>query len=486
MTHAANPNAKRPIRRGGALHADLCVIGAGSAGLSLAAGAVQMGASVVLVEKHLMGGDCLNTGCVPSKALLAPAHAAAAARRAARFGVAASPVVDFAAVAAHVHRTIAAIAPHDSEERFRSLGVEVIRAAARFTAPDVVEAGGERIRARRFAIATGSRAAVPPIPGLDATPFLTNETIFGLAELPSHLVVLGGGPIGVEMAQAFRSLGAEVTLIERATLLPRDEPEAAAVLRRRLAEEGVTLIEGEEVVAAARQGAGIVLTLSGGGRRVAGSHLLLAAGRAPNIEGLGLDAAGIAANPRGITVDARLRTSNRRVLALGDVAGGPQFTHIAGYHAGIAIRNILFGLPAKLDYRALPWVTYTAPEIAQVGLTEAVARAQGHAATAVIVPLSGNDRAVAEDATEGLVKLVLGARGRILGGAIVAPHAGETIGLVGLAIQKRLGPSALAGMIAPYPTIAEAVKRAAGAHFAPSLFGARTRFAVRLLQRLLP
>jgi pyruvate/2-oxoglutarate dehydrogenase complex dihydrolipoamide dehydrogenase (E3) component len=488
MTHAADPHARRPARRDGVLQADLCVIGAGSAGLSLAAGAVQMGASVVLIEKHRMGGDCLNTGCVPSKALLAAAHAAAAARRAARFGIGAAPVVDFATVAAHVHRTIATIAPHDSEERFRALGVEVIRAAARFTAPDTVEAGGERIRARRFAIATGSRAAIPPIPGLDATPFLTNETVFGLAELPRHLVVLGGGPIGVEMAQAFRSLGAEVTLVERAALLPRDEPEAAGVLRRRLAEEGVTLLEGQEVVAASREGEEAVLTLSGpeGARRVAGSHLLLAAGRAPNTEGLGLDAAGIAATPRGITVDARLRTTNPRVLALGDVAGGPQFTHVAGYHAGIAIRNILFGLPGKVDYRALPWVTYTDPEIAQVGLTETAARAAGHAAKAITVPLSGNDRAVAEGATEGFVKLVLGARGRILGGTIVAPHAGETIGLIGLAIHRNLGPAALAGMIAPYPTVAEAVKRAAGAHFTPSLFGARTRFAVRLLQRLLP
>ena len=487
MSHAANPHAARPVRRDGVLHTDLCVIGAGSAGLSLAAGAVQMGASVVLIERHLMGGDCLNTGCVPSKALLAAAHAAAAARRAARFGIAAAPVVDFSAVTSHVRATIAAIAPHDGEERFRRLGVEVIRAAARFTAPDMVEAGGERIRARRFAIATGSRAAVPPIPGLDATPFLTNETVFSLAELPRHLLVLGGGPMGVEMAQAFCRLGARVTLVERAALLPRDEPEAAGILRQRLADEGVTVIEGREVAGVSREEGQTILTLAGNEpARIAGSHLLLAAGRAPNVEDLDLDAAGIAVTPRGIAVDGALRTTNRRVFALGDVAGGPQFTHVAGYHAGIAIRHILFGLPAKLDYRALPWVTYTDPELAQVGLTEGAARAAGHAATAITVPLSGNDRAVAEGATEGLAKLVLGAHGRILGGTIVAPHAGETIGLIGLAIQKRLGVGALAQMIAPYPTIAEAVKRAAGAHFTPSLFGARTRFVVRLLQRLLP
>jgi pyruvate/2-oxoglutarate dehydrogenase complex dihydrolipoamide dehydrogenase (E3) component len=482
---ARNPHATRPSRRDGVLHADLCVIGAGSAGLSLAAGAVQMGASVVLIEKHLMGGDCLNFGCVPSKALLAAAHAAHAARGGAAFGVTATPAIDFGTVMRHVQDVIGTIAPHDSEERFRGLGVEVIRAPGQFVAPDLVEAGGERIRARRVAIATGSRAAIPAVPGLADLPFLTNETVFGLGVLPSHLVVLGGGPIGAEMAQAFRRLGAEVTIVERATLLPRDEPEAAAVLRAALLAEGVTLIERAEISAARQDGAGIALDLVGRGP-VIGSHLLVAAGRRPNIEALGLDAAGIAATPRGITVDARLRTSNRRVLALGDVAGGPAFTHIAGYHAGIAVQNILFGLPARVDYAALPWVTYTDPEIAQAGLTEAAAREAGHAPKAITVPLSGNDRAVAERATQGFVKLVLGARGRILGGTIVAPHAGETIGLVGLAIQKRLGAAALARMVAPYPTIAEAVKRAAGAHFTPSLFSARTRFFVRLVQKVLP
>ena len=479
------PHARTPIRRDGVLHADLCVIGAGAAGLSLAAAAVQMGASVVLVEKHLMGGDCLNSGCVPSKALLAAAHAGAGARRAARFGVVAEPRVDFAAVAAHVRGTIATIAPHDSEERFRSLGVEVIRAAARFTAPDTVEAGGERIRARRFAIATGSRPEVPPLPGLDCVPFLTNETIFSLAALPRHLLVLGGGPVGVELAQAFRRLGAEVTLVERARLLPRDEPEAASVLRAALQADGVVLREGAEATAARLDEGGIVLDI-GGQPPVAGSHLLVAAGRRPNTEGLGLEAAGIAATPRGITVDSRLRTTNRRVFALGDVAGGPAFTHVAGYHAGIAAQNILFGIPARTSYEALPRVTYTDPEIAQAGLTEAEAREAGHAATAILVPLSGNDRAVAEGATEGFAKLVLGPRGRILGGTLVAPHAGEAIGLVGLAIGRRLGAAALARMMAPYPTVAEALKRAAGAHFAPALFGARTRLLVGLLQRLLP
>ena len=481
--------ARRPTLRDGALHADLCVIGAGSGGLSVAAGAVQMGASVVLIEKHLMGGDCLNTGCVPSKALLAAAHAAEAVRGSGRFGVNGhEPAVDFAKVHAHVHGVIAAIAPHDSIERFEGLGVTVIQATARFTGRKEVEAAGQRIRARRFVVATGSAAAMPPVPGLGEVPYLTNETIFGLTDRPDHLLVLGGGPIGVEMAQAFRRLGAAVTLVERAAILPKDEPEAVAVLRARLLHEGIVLHEGADVLAARRAANGVELELHGADAPVVlrGTHLLVAAGRRPNLEGLGLDAAGIAATPRGITVDARLRSTNRRVFAIGDVAGGPQFTHIAGYHAGIVIRNALFGLPAKVDYAALPWVTYADPELAHVGLTEAAAREAGHDVSILLQPLSGNDRAQAERETEGLAKVVLGRRGRILGATIVAPRAGEMIGLWGLAIQKRLAIGAIAASLAPYPTMSEISKRAAGGFYTPSLFGPRTRRLVGLVQRLLP
>jgi pyruvate/2-oxoglutarate dehydrogenase complex dihydrolipoamide dehydrogenase (E3) component len=483
--------ARAPERRDGSLHADLCIIGAGSGGLSVAAGAVQMGASVVLVEKHLMGGDCLNTGCVPSKALLAAAHAAEAVRHShsRRFGVNGhEPAVDFAAVHRHVHGVIAAIAPHDSVERFEGLGVTVIRGAARFTGPQEVEAGGERIRARRFVVATGSTAAVPPIPGLAEVPFLTNETVFGLTERPEHLIVLGGGPIGIEMAQAFRRLGAAVTVIERATILPKDEPEAVEIIRAVLRCDGVVLHEGAEVSAVRRAASGMEVSLSVAGvpQTVAATHLLVAAGRKPNITGVGLEAAGIEVSPRGITVDARLRTTNRRVFAIGDVAGGPQFTHIAGYHAGIVIRNALFGLPAKVDYAALPWVTYSDPELAHVGLTEADARAAGHAVSVLVQPLSGNDRAQAERATDGLAKVVLGRRARILGATIVAPHAGEMIGLWCLAIQRKLKIGAIASSLAPYPTISEISKRAAGGFYTPSLFGSRTRRLVGMIQRYLP
>lgn len=483
MTETTMPNSRRPKLRQGVLHTDICVIGAGSAGLSLAAGAVQMGASVVLVEKHRMGGDCLNTGCVPSKALLAAAHAAQSARGAARFGLdLPEPVVDFARVHAHVHGVIAAIAPHDSVERFEGLGCTVIRAAARFTGPREMEAGGQRIRARRFVIATGSSAALPPVPGLAGTPHFTNENIFELTELPGHLLVLGGGPIGIEMAQAFRGLGAEVTVIERAAILPRDEPEAVEALRAILRAQGITLLEGAQV---ARIAPGVKVSLADG-TIIAGTHLLVAAGRKPNMEGLDLTLAGVETTPHGIMVDARLRSSNRRVFAAGDVAGGPQFTHVAGYHAGVLIRNILFGLPAKVDYRALPWVTYGDPELAHVGLTEREARLANHPVQVLTQPLSGNDRAQAERSTEGLAKIILGGGGRILGATILAPRAGEMIGLWGLAIQSRMKIGAVAQMMAPYPTMSEISKRAAGGFYTPSLFSARTRRIVGWVQRLLP
>jgi pyruvate/2-oxoglutarate dehydrogenase complex dihydrolipoamide dehydrogenase (E3) component len=484
MLRSPHDAGRRPERRGGAIHADLCVIGAGSAGLSVAAGAAQMGASVVLIERGAMGGDCLNAGCVPSKALIAAAKAAHAQRAGAAFGVRpVEPVVDFAAVRTHVRCVIDAIAPHDSVERFEGLGCTVLRGSAVFVAPDELRVGEDRVRARRFVIATGSRPSTPPIPGLDAAPHLTNESIFDVDALPGRLLVIGGGPIGVELAQAFRRLGSAVTLLERFTILAKDDPDAVAVVRAALLREGVDLREGVELRAVAPASGGVEAVL-GDGTRVVGSHLLVAAGRAPAVDGLGLEAAGVAYGSKGVEVDSGLRTTNRRVLALGDVAGGPQFTHAAGYQAGVVLRRTLFGLPAKLDYAALPWVTYADPELAHVGVTHAEARARGLAA--LDWPLAMNDRAQTERATEGFVRLFVGARRRILGAVMVAPHAGEAIGLVGLAISRGLGVDALAGMVAPYPTFAEAAKRAAGAYFTPTLFGPRTRALVGLLQRMLP
>lgn len=469
---------------------DICVIGGGSGGLSVAAGAAQMGAKVVLVERARMGGDCLNTGCIPSKALIAAAHRAHAMGDSEKFGIASvKPEVRFENVYRHVHGVIAAIAPHDSVKRFSGLGVKVISAEARFLQPDLLAVGDTLIRARRFVIASGSRPVIPPIDGLSDCDYLTNETIFELQERPDHLIVMGGGPIGVELSQAFRRLGAQVTLIERAQILPRDEPEAVAIVRAALVEDGVVLIENAEIVAVEQRGTGIMATVrtaDGETRTLNGSRILVAAGRKPDVDSLNLSAAGVEHGPRGITIDARLRTTNRKIFAIGDVSGGPQFTHIAGYHAGIVIRNALFWLPAKVDYRALPWVTYTDPELAHVGLTEAQARAEGHSVSTLIEPLRTNDRAQTERETEGQAKIVIGSRGRILGATIVGPHAGELIGLWGLAIGQRMKLSAIAGMIAPYPTLSEISKKVAGQYYTRTLYSDRVKALVRAIQWLMP
>ncbi|KAA2238262.1 dihydrolipoyl dehydrogenase family protein [Salinarimonas soli] len=470
------------------LDVDICVIGAGSAGLSVAAGAAQLGVSTVLIEGGRMGGDCLNTGCVPSKALLAAAKAARRWRKDAAFGITFQPpVVDFAAVRRHVHAVIGAIAPNDSVERFEGLGVTVIKGYARFVGPQEVTVDGTRIRARRIVVATGSSAAVPPIPGLADVPYLTNETVFENGELPGHLIVVGGGPIGIEMAQAHRGLGSEVTVLEAGGILARDDAELVALLREDLLADGITVREGARIARVERDGAGIavVLATEAGEERILGSHLLVAAGRRANVAGLDLEKAGIAYGPRGIEVDGRLITSNRRVFAIGDVAGGPQFTHVAGYHAGIVIRNALFRLPAKVDYRSLPWVTYTDPELAQAGLTEAAAReAHGDRIRVLRWPYHENDRAQAERETRGLIKVVTTASGRVLGASILGAHAGELIHVWVLAIGQGLNIKALAGMIAPYPTLGEIGKRAAGSYFTPKLFGAGTKRLVRVLSHL--
>src|SRR5271167_3959597 len=462
---------------------DLCVIGAGSGGLAVAAGAAQMGAEVVLVERGAMGGDCLNLGCVPSKSLLATARLADLARRGAALGItSARPDVDFPAAVEGVQQVIAAIAPNDSVERFEGLGVRVLRSEARFASPRAIHAGEIEIRPRRFVIATGSHPAVPAIPGLANVPYLTNETIFANRARPDHLIVIGGGPIGIEMAQAHRRLGARVTVLDVGPVLPRDDPELVASLAGHLAGEGIVIRPGIEIAGIERDGDGIVALLAGG-ERVAGSHLLVAAGRRPSIEALDLPAAGIEATAQGITVDARLRTTNRRAFAIGDVAGGPQFTHIALYHAGIVIRNALFRLPAKVDYRALPWVTYTDPELAQVGLTQAASSAIERAPRVLCWRFVENDRAQTERETEGMVKVVTRGTGRILGASILGPGAGDLILPWALAISQKLKIGALANLIVPYPTRGEASKRAAGSYYTPTLFSSHTRSLVRLLAR---
>ena len=473
------------------LEPDLAVIGGGAGGLSGAAGAVQLGASVVLIEGGKMGGDCLNYGCVPSKALLAAGKAAHAMEAGAPFGVTpVAPQVDFGKVKDHVEAVIAGIAPHDSVERFESLGVTVLQGWGKFASPDELVVTGEdgerRVKPRRIVIATGSRAWAPPIPGLDEVSYHTNETIFGLREKPSRLLILGGGPIGMEMAQAHRRLGCEVTVLEGAKALGRDDPEIAAIALERLRAEGIEIVESASVAKAEAPAGGGVALETKDGRRFEGSHLLVAAGRRANIDGLDLPSGNVEKTPGGIKADAGLRSvSNRKVYAAGDAAGALQFTHVAGWHAGLVIRNALFRMPVKAKQDAIPWATYTDPEIAQVGLTEAEARtAHGDKIEVLRFKFEENDRARAELATDGLIKVIV-LKGRPIGASIVGRHAGELISLWALAISARLKIGQVAGCVAPYPTYSEVSKRAAGQYYVPRLFESGVvKRAVKLLAKL--
>jgi len=466
------------------IETDICVIGAGSGGLSVAAGAVQMGARVVLLEGHKMGGDCLNYGCVPSKALLAAGHKAHQTASPA-FGISGyAPEADFPAAQAHVRATIAAIEPHDSQERFEGLGVHVIRAFGKFVSPTEVQAGETSIKARRFVIATGSRPFVPPIPGLETVPYLTNETLFDRAARPEKLIIIGGGPIGLEMAQAHSRLGSDVVVLEAQKALGRDDPEAAALVLQTLRAEGIEIVEGAAVTDVAGEANDIKVDTKSG-QSFHGTNLLIAVGRQVNVDGLDLAAGNVDFTRRGVTVGSDLRSrSNKRVYAVGDAAGGAQFTHLAGYHAGVIIRPMLFGLPAKARTDHIPRATYTSPELAQVGLTEAEARAQfGDKLEVVRAEFSGNDRAIATGQTQGFCKVMV-VKGRPIGATIVGAQAGELIQTWALAIANKMKLSAVAGMVAPYPTLGEINKRAAGAYFSPRLFNSPlVKRVVRLVQR---
>jgi pyruvate/2-oxoglutarate dehydrogenase complex dihydrolipoamide dehydrogenase (E3) component len=471
------------------IEVDLCVIGAGSGGLSVASGAAQLGLNTVLVERAAMGGDCLNTGCVPSKALLAAGKRAQMHRKDDIKGITPhEPEIDFSAIKDHVFDTIKTIEPNDSPERFRRLGVNVILEEGRFIAPNKLQAGDLVIKARHFVIATGSRAVLPPLIGLDKDKALTNETIFGLREKPNHLLIIGGGPIGIEMAQAHRRLGCKVSVFDRGSILPHDDQSNVEIIRQCLISEGVELHENVAVKEVKHTESGVSLVIEKVGKieEFEGSHLLVAAGRAPNIDSLDLEKAGVRYDKKGITVDAHLKSSNKKVFAIGDVSGGPQFTHVAGYHAGIIIRQICFKMFwAKVDYKALPWVTYTDPELAQVGLTEKLARKQyGDEINVTEWHFNENDRAIAERTTKGQIRVITNKKGLILGASIVGPQAGELIGLWALAISSGLKIAAVTGMIAPYPTLGEISKRAAGAWYTVSLFSDKTRRIVGWLQKL--
>jgi pyruvate/2-oxoglutarate dehydrogenase complex dihydrolipoamide dehydrogenase (E3) component len=468
------------------LQPDLCVIGAGSGGLSVAAAAAQFGVPVVLIEKGRMGGDCLNYGCVPSKALLAAGKRAEAVRTAGAFGIdVIEAQVDHARVHDYVHGVIAAIAPNDSVERFTGLGVRVIQAQANFLDKTTIEAGHYLIRARRFVVATGSSPVIPPIPGLDEVRYLTNETIFDVNERIQHLIVLGGGPIGFEIAQAHRMLGAHVTIVDAATFLAHEDPEASRVVIDRLSESGVILHPGTRVerVERAVQGIAVHIGKQGETEIIKGSHLLVATGRKPNVKGLSLERAGIVYDANGIKVNEQLKTSNKNIYAIGDVTGGPQFTHLANYHAGIVIRNALFRLRPRASAAHIPRVTYTDPELAQVGLTEAEARKKYRRIRILRWPYADNDRAQTESATHGFIKVITRKNGQILGCTIVGAEAGELLQLWIMALARDLRIGDLTGLVLPYPTLSELSKRVAYTFYQPSLTKRWFRRLIELLRR---
>jgi len=452
---------------------DICVIGAGSGGLSVAAAAAALGVSCVLIERGEMGGDCLNAGCVPSKALIAASKRAAIAHGADPFGVHTTVDVHFSKVHDHIQHVIAAIAPNDSAERFSGLGVQVIKGEAAFKDGNTIVVGNaHEIRARYFVIATGSKPLVPPIEGLDKGPYLTNETIFNLTERPRHLVIVGAGAVGLEIAQAFRRLGSEVTVLEAATPLAKDDPEAAAIVLAQLEREGVVLRSGVQVTRVDYIAHSALVHFMGpnGEEKAEGSHLLVATGRKASLASLNLDAAGIKHDATGVIVKRNLKTSNQRVYAIGDAAAGQaQFTHAANYHAGIVIKNALFHLPVRASNDEIPWVTFTDPELAQAGLTEAEARKQYRAIRILRWPYHDNDRAQTERATHGHIKVICDKKGRILGVTIVGAEAGELLSMWVLAIAQKLNIRALTGIVLPYPTLSEIGKRAAIDFFTPSL-----------------
>ncbi len=469
------------------LKTDLLILGAGSGGLSVAAGASQMGADVILLEGHKMGGDCLNYGCVPSKALIASAKTAYGQSHALPYGVAnQAPQVDYAAAKDHVADVIAQIEPVDSQERFEGFGVRVIREFGHFVSATEVEAGPYLIKARRIVIATGSSPFVPPIPGLDKVPYLTNETLWELREQPRHLLIIGGGPIGMEMAQAHRRLGSDVTVIEGAKALGKDDPEMAEIVLETLRDEGIEIAE-DALAQEIRGTVGDIEVETKDGRVFKGSHLLVAVGRRANTDRLNLEAAGIETTRTGVKVDASLKTTNTCVYAIGDAAGGLQFTHVAGYHAGIVIRSALFGLPAKTKTAHIPWATYTQPELAQVGMTEAEARtAHGDKLEVARFHFHHNDRLIAERKTKGLIKVMV-VKGKPVGVSIAGHQAGELINLWSLVIANGLKMSAVSNMVSPYPSVGEINKRVAGAYFSPKLFESDTvKKVVGFVQRWLP
>lgn len=469
---------------------DLGILGGGAAGLTAAAGSAQFGAKTVLVEKaKALGGDCLHHGCVPSKTLIRTAGVWSLARRAKEFGLpeVALPPVSLAAVMARVRSVIDTIQEHDSPERFCKLGAEVRFGSPRFVDDHTVDLDGARLTARAWIIATGSSPSLPPVEGIENVPYWTNETVFSQTELPGRLLVLGGGPIGVEMAQAFRRLGSQVTIVEYSDqVLGPEDPDIAGILRGRLEAEGVRVLTDTKALKAATAGSSVLLRVApskaeGEPWTIEGDVLLVAAGRKPNVEGLELSAAGVAFSPRGVPADRRMRTNVSHIYSCGDVNGVFPFTHVAGYEAGIALSNAVLRLPRRADYTKVPWCTYTDPEVASIGLNERRATAAGVEYRTLETPFRSVDRALAEGEIEGKIKVLISPSGALLGCQIAGHHAGELIHEWVAAINGGVKLSTLAGAIHAYPTLAEISKKAAGSYYSEKLFGDRTKKILRFL-----
>lgn len=469
-------------------HFDIAIIGGGSGGLSLASGSAQLGLKVALIEGHKMGGDCLNYGCVPSKSLLAAAKTIYQARyKAPEFGAEIEfKSLDFSKVMNHVHSVIKTIEPHDSVERFESLGVSVFKEYGHFINKNTLKAGDKTITARKIVIATGSSPFIPPIKGIDSIDYLTNETIFNITTLPSHLIVVGGGPIGCELTQAFAMLGSRVTIIEAMSILPKDDKDGVAVVRQSLKDTGIELLEESQVNEVVRKDDGtvdVLISNASEDRVLTGSHVLVATGRKPNVDKLNLEKAGIVYSKKGIEVNNRLQTNQRHIYAIGDVAGPYQFTHMAAYQSGIVLRNVAFKIPAKVSYNAVPWVTYTSPELAHVGKSESEIKDDEH----FIVTqwqLYQSDRAQTENETTGLIKVITDKKGKIHGATIVGAHAGELILPWTMALREGKSLRAFTDTIAPYPTLSEVSKQVSGEFYKSKLFSGKVRTLVSWLQKL--
>lgn len=467
---------------------DIAVIGGGSAGLTVASGAASFGARVAIIEKDRMGGDCLNYGCVPTKALIRSANLVVMIRQSERYGIKTGDVdVDFATVMGRMRQIVNTIAEHDSPARFRKMGVDVLLGGAEFVGTEALRVGDTQMEAKKIVVATGSRPAIPPISGLSETGFLTNVEALQLEHLPKSLVILGGGPIGLEFAQVFARLGARVTVIEMAPkILPREDDEAASLVQTALEREGIHFLLGSKVIKAQQTEHGKVVVVEGNDKQmeVPCDEILVATGRRPNVEILGLQQRGVEVTKAGMAVDAHLRSTVPNLYAAGDVKGGLQFTHVAGYEGKVVVRNALFPFKQRVDYRVVPWVIYTDPEIAHVGLTEKQARDEHGQVQVYTVPFHDVDRAVIDGHPEGFVKVIADRKGQILGAHVVGKHAGELIQELVLAMHQRIPVGKVSEVIHAYPTKVEGIRKAADLYWRQKLFEGSMGSVLKMFSRL--